>query len=203
MGLFNRNRPRPAVDPAVLFRKPLDASTPAPPASPQASASASTPFTAPDVDDWSSSERIRGEWTELESPSEGLLGWRNGMRLYDDGPIPAQRFNVAEYLSRGLSRTLYASPLFSDDEAAETVRRMLRLIETMPAEPAALRPFAGRLARLALEVTRQKHWQPAAFGGDGRITAEILSADRTGLVGASVSAPGIPAEDYLRHFFDD
>jgi hypothetical protein len=35
-------------------------------------------------------ENIRNEWrTQLESVDDSVVAWRNGMRMYDDGPVPA------------------------------------------------------------------------------------------------------------------
>ena len=68
------------------------------------------------------------------------------MTLFDKGAIPVQRVNTAEYLTRGRPHQLFLEPILSDGQVAETVRRILRLVETAPAEPAFLRQFADRSA---------------------------------------------------------
>jgi hypothetical protein len=155
---------------------------------------------APQVD-WSDDERIRAEWPpgQLEGTDGARLGWSNGMALYEQGPAPAQLLNVAEYLTRGLAYTYLGQPLMTDDQAAETVRRILHLISVMPADgPPVLAHIATRLARLALAVTRQKSWQPPSFGGDGRVGEELLRAPA---IVDAVAAPGVARNDNLRHFF--
>jgi hypothetical protein len=152
--------------------------------------------------DWSSSENIRQEWSgHLESPDQALLAWRNGMRLFDEGPIPMQRLNVAEYMTRALAYSLVDRPLLSDDEAIITVRRVLHMIDQVPTDPPWLMEFVPRLARLALAICRENRWQPASLGGDDTISDEILGTARDGAVWNAVQAPGIPHEGLMNHFF--
>lgn len=152
--------------------------------------------------DWSDPQHVIAEWTsQLESPDQARLGWENGMRLYENDPIPGQRLNYAEYMTRGLAYDLFDKPLVPRELAPETVRRILRLIEAVPDEPAWLADFAPRIARLGLAVARKHGWQATALGGDGQVTDEILSADREGFVWSSVRSPGVPVEDTMKHFF--
>ncbi|WP_433616709.1 hypothetical protein ACQP2P_15575 [Dactylosporangium sp. CA-139114] len=151
-------------------------------------------------EDWSDDARIRAEWTsQLQGVEEGRLGWTNGMRLFEQQPVAAQLLNVAEYLTRGLAYTYLGQPLITDEQAAETVRRVLRAISDMPPTvPSFQREFAPRLVRLALAVARQQGSQPVSLGGDGRIGEGLLRAD---VVIDAISAPGVARADRLRHFF--
>lgn len=151
--------------------------------------------------DWSDDERIRAEWPpgQLEGTAAARLGWSNGMALYERGPAPAELLNVAEYLTRGLAYTYLGHPLITDDQAAETTRRILHLIAALPPDgPPLQTQIAARLARLALAVTRQKSWQPPSLGGTGHLPAELL---RSPAVVDAVAAPGVARNDNLRHFF--
>jgi hypothetical protein len=162
---------------------------------------AEEPRAAPQPEeDWSDDVRIRAEWTsQLQGVEEGRLGWSNGMRLFEQQPVAAQLLNVAEYLTRGLAYTYLGQPLVTDEQAAETVRRVLRAISDMPPTvPSFQREFAPRLVRLALAVARQQGWQPVSLGGDGQIGEGLLRAD---VVIDAVSVPGVARENYLRHFF--
>jgi hypothetical protein len=159
------------------------------------------PVTPAPAVDWSDDGRIRAEWPpgQLEGPAGGRLGWSNGMALYEQGPGSPQLLNVAEYLTRGLAYTYIGKPLMSDDQAAETVRRIFHLIAALPGGgPAVLDQIAARLVRLALAVTRQKGWQPPSLGGDGQITDDLLRAP---VVIDAIGAPGVARNDNLRHFF--
>lgn len=152
--------------------------------------------------DWSDPQHVIAEWTgQLESPDQARLGWENGMRLYENDPIPGQRLNYAEYMTRGLAYDLFDKPLVPRELAPETVRRILRLIEAVPEEPAWLAKYAPRIARLGLAVARKHGWQPTTLGGDGQVTDEIMSADREGFVWSAVRSPGVPVEDTMKHFF--
>jgi len=151
---------------------------------------------------WADVENIRNEWrTQLESADDSMVAWRNGMRMYDDGPVPAQRLNTAEYMTRALGHQLFGRRLLTETDAAETVRRVLTMVELVPSEPIWLLDFAPRLARLALAVAREEGWQPVSLGGDGQVTDQILSADRRGIVWNSVRCPGIADQDVMSHFF--
>jgi len=151
-------------------------------------------------EDWSDDARIRAEWTsQLQGVEEGRLGWSNGMRMFEQQPHAGQLLNVAEYLTRGLAYTYLGQPLITDEQAAETVRRVVRAISDMPPTvPSFQREFAPRLVRLALAVARQRGWQPVSLGGDGQLGEDLLRAD---VVIDAVGAPGVAREDYLRHFF--
>lgn len=175
MSLFRR-RPKPVPGPPIDLRKP-----------------------PPDPSD---DAVIRAEWTSLETPEAAREGWANGMALFDQGPPPGQLINVAEYLSRGLAYTYVAEPQIDDAQAVEAVRRILRVADAVDG-PEFLRGMAGKFARLALAVARQKGWQPVELGGDGQVTDEILGAGRDGIVWGSVAAPGVGRDDVMRHFFGE
>ncbi|GIE12144.1 hypothetical protein [Paractinoplanes ferrugineus] len=151
--------------------------------------------------DWSDDERIRAEWPpgQLDGTDGARLGWSNGMALYERGPTSAQLLNVAEYLTRGLAYTYLGKPLITDDQAAETVRRILHLIAALPTPgPPIQDVLAARLTRLALAVTRRRSWQPPSLGGDGSVSDDLLRAPA---IVDAVAAPGVARNDNLRHFF--
>lgn len=126
--------------------------------------------------DWTDPQTIRAEWEgQVQGNDDGMLGWRNGTRMFEEGLVPAQTLNVAEYLTRGLSYHLF-DPILTDQQAKVAAQRVLGLIDQVPSEPAFLAQFAPRISRLALTVAREKRWQPASLGGDGSITTEILGA---------------------------
>jgi len=183
---------------SLFKRKPsAPSSVPAPPSSRERR------WELPDSTvDWSDVENIRKEWDgQLEGVDQGLLGWGNGMHMYDQGPVLGQRMNVAEYMTRALGYDVLDQPILTDEQAAETCRRVLTMIETMPSEPAWPQEFAPRLARLALAVTRKHRWQPTSLGGDGQVTEQILSADRKWIVWNCVRSSGIVEEDAMTHCF--
>lgn len=156
--------------------------------------------TSPEVD-WSDIESVKAEWTSLESPEEALLGWRNGMRMFEEDSWPNQRMNVAEYMTRALAYDLGESPLLDEEAALETVRRVLIACDRIPRD-FGLVESAPRLARLALTVAKIHQWQPASLGGSGLVDAEITGADRDWIVWRAVAIPGVPADESMRRFFD-
>lgn len=153
--------------------------------------------------DWTDPANVRAEWQgQLEGEDEGLLGWRNGMRLFEGEFPPGQAMNIAEYMTRGLGYHLF-TPVISDADAAITARRILQLVDAVPAEPPFLAEFAPRLSRLALTIIREKGWQATALGGDGSITDEIVGARSDGLVVYSAQCPGVTADATWPHFFGE
>lgn len=67
------------------------------------------------VEDWRDPQAVRAEWVnELRGAEAGLLGWRNGTHMCEEGGFPTQRFNAAEYLTRGLAHHLF-TPILSDE----------------------------------------------------------------------------------------
>jgi hypothetical protein len=67
--------------------------------------------------DWTDVANVRAEWDDqLEGPDKAELGWHNGTRMYQEGVIPAQKLNVAEYITRGLAYHLFI-PIISDTDA--------------------------------------------------------------------------------------
>ncbi len=186
MSLFRR-QPQPEINPMIH-----QATNPTP-SPPRPNAMTTT--------DWADTDNIRGEWTDLESEDQAMLSWRNGMSMYDQGPIPAQRLNVAEYITRALAYTLVGRPLLSDEQAVESVRRVLTMLASLPAEPAWLADFAPRLIRLALAVARMHSWQPTALGGDGHIPDDLVVQVHNGPFWGSITSPGIDRDEVIRHFF--
>ena len=151
-------------------------------------------------DGWSDVGSVRAEWTGLEPPEEALLGWHNGMRMFDEDSIPNQRMNAAEYMTRALAYDLGESPLLDEEATLETTRRVLILCDRIPRDFASAE-FAPRLARLALTVAKLHQWQPASYGGSGLVDAEITGADRDWIVWRSVGVQGVAADESMRRFF--
>ena len=181
---------------ALFGRKAKSTST-----APSTPLSRSEPAPAPTID-YSDLAQVRNEWAgRLETPDDGMLGWRNGMSLYNQTPVPGQRLNVAEYMTRALAYHLIGPPLLDDGDAVETVRRVLTLVEAIPSDPPWMLQFAPPLSRLALAVCREKGWQATTLGGDGQVTGEILQARHDGPVWMSIQAPGVAQSDAMKHFF--
>jgi hypothetical protein len=120
--------------------------------------------------------------------------------MFEEGVISGQKLNVAEYITRGLAYHLF-TPILSDRDALDASRRVLALVDQIPAEPAFFAEFGPKLARLALAVIREKGWQPSSLGGDDSVADEILGARQDGLVLYSVRCPGVSTEDTWRNFF--
>lgn len=151
--------------------------------------------------DWTILENIRSEWeNQLEGTDQGRLGWSNGTRMFQEGVIPGQKSNVAEYITRGLAYHLF-TPILTDADALVASRRVLTLVDEIPAVDAFFARFGPKAARLALAVIREKGWQPASLGGDDSVTDEILGARPDGLVVYAARSRGVLAEDAWKHFF--
>lgn len=151
--------------------------------------------------DWRNPQAIRAEWAnQLEGENGARLGWVNGTRMFEEGVIPGQKLNVAEYITRGLAYHLF-NPILTDDQAKVAAQQVLILIDEIPAEPAFFAELGPRLSRLALTVIREKGWQPHSLGGDGSITEEILGARSEGLVLYSARCPGVSFDQTWSHFF--
>lgn len=178
------------------------AQRPARPATASTSSGLATAAGLPEpTEDWRSPQAVRAEWADqLEGVEGGRLGWGNGRRMFEEGVVPGQKLNVAEYITRGLAYHLF-NPILTDEQAQDAARCVLILIEQTPAEPPYLAAFGPRLSRLALTVIREKGWQPTGLGGDGSITDEILGARTDGLVFYSARCPGVPLDQTWNHFF--
>lgn len=120
--------------------------------------------------------------------------------MFEEGVIPGQKLNVAEYITRGLAYHLF-DPILTDEQAKVAAQRVLILVDELPAELAFFAEFGPRLSRLALTVIREKGWQPQSLGGDGSITEQILGARSDGLVLYSARCPGVPLDQTWSHFF--
>lgn len=147
--------------------------------------------------DWADPEAVLAEWRhDPEAPH-----WGRAMELFDEGPVPAQRYNVAEYFTRRLKTALFDPSAMPDDLTAEVCRRILVLMSDVPAEPAwiaeAHRTSGLRLIRLPLAIMRDRGWQPPKYGGDGTVRADL---DVEPIV-AAVATSRAPDGDHLRYFF--
>jgi hypothetical protein len=151
--------------------------------------------------DWADPEEVLAEWrNDSEEPN-----WGNAMEMFDQGPIPAQRYNVAEYLTRRLKLALLDRSALPDDLTdeliAEVCRRVLVLLGDVPAEPAWVaeshREFGPRLIRLSLAIMRERGWQSAQYGGNGTVRVNL---DRPPIVSA-LATTCAPDGQYLRYFF--
>jgi hypothetical protein len=150
----------------------------------------------PDTD-WADPETILAEWrNDTEAPN-----WGAAMRMFDEGPPPGQRINVAEYFTRRLKLCLFDASSLPDDVTAEVSRRILVLLANVPTEPDWMRDahlkFAPRLVRLVLAIMRGRGWQPAKYGGNGDIDVDV---DHPVIAGA-VATTKAPDGDYLAYFF--
>ena len=153
----------------------------------------SSPTPMPDTD-WADPDSIRNEWKNVD---EDPAGWQNGWDLFEDGPAPAQRFNVAEYMTRALRLHLSGDGPLPEPLVAETCRRVLVMLDGLPAEPALLHEFAPRLIRLPLAVMRERRWQPVDFGGDGTVDVKLDTPSIT----AAVETTKAPEGRHLDYFF--
>jgi hypothetical protein len=122
--------------------------------------------------------------------------WGNGMNLFETGP-PGQRFNSAEYMSRGFCNVLFEPDFMGDADVAVTIERMLMVFDTSKIAADIYAEIAAKRIRLALTVMRQRGWQPTPLGGNGRIN---LNLD-TPRIRASLSFDGISADKSLENFF--
>lgn len=52
--------------------------------------------------DWADPEAVLAEWRNSNEPPN----WGNAWSMFDEGPIPAQQLNVAEYFTRKLKTVL-------------------------------------------------------------------------------------------------
>lgn len=182
----------------VLFRKrakPPSFSVPPPPEDDELW----RPEIVPSAIDWRDVENIKAEWPITNADvEEDLLGWRNGMRMAVQDEAPGQRFNEAEYITRGLRYSLYEGSPLTDDEAAESVRLVLQQLHRAPvATMEMMSVFVPKLVRLALAVMRERGWQPAELGGTGRVNLDL----NTPIVLSAIATTASPDGDYLQYFF--
>lgn len=54
--------------------------------------------------------------------------------MFEENVIPAQKLNAAEYITRGLAYHWF-TPILSDSEALVASKRVLVLVDQVPAEP--------------------------------------------------------------------
>jgi hypothetical protein len=139
----------------------------------------------------SSYPAIDDEWPRRSPSDDDLVGWRNGMRLYEQGPAPMQVVNVAEYLSREVGHDLYTQCRLPDDQIVESLRRMLEMLARTPEEPDFWLDAAQGLVRLCFAVIRRRGWQPRELHGDGTLDFKAVAENRRVFEGAIEG--GLPA----------
>lgn len=180
-------RPEPSVHEARAPEPLASGRVSAPPA----------PRPVPDID-WADPESVFAEWrNDTEAPD-----WGAAMRMFDEGPPPGQRINVAEYFTRRLKLCLFDRSSLPEHVTAEVARRILVLLVDVPTEPDWIRDahlrFAPKLVRLALAIMRDRGWQPAKYGGNGYV--EFDDVDHPVIAGA-VATTRAPDGRYLAYFF--
>lgn len=141
-------------------------------------------------------DNVRSEWNMENSDYQDPRAWGNGMRLFETGP-PAQQFNAAEYMSRGFCNVLFDPNHMDDESVAVTIERMLLVFDRGPITDDLHAEMAAKRIRLALAVLRERGWQPAALGGNGRMNVSL----DTPRIRASLSCDGVAPEKSLEHFF--
>jgi hypothetical protein len=152
--------------------------------------------------DWSAKadpayvENVRAEWDMSNPDYHYPPAWGNGMRLFETGP-PGQRFNSAEYMSRGFCNVLYDPNFMDDDSVAVTIERMLLVFGSGNISSDIEARIAARCIRLALVVMRERAWQPEALGGTNRMKLEL----DTPRIRASLSCVEVVSDKSLEHFF--
>lgn len=154
------------------------------------------------------SETIHREWIDkLGGRDQGMLAWRNGTRMFFEDHPQAQRFNLAEYMTRALAFHLVGEPLLDDDDAVLTAHRMALLLQNLPlAQPGdwSVDPeieWVTRLARLPLAVIRDRGWQSDELGGNGRADEMLKEIRLDGVFVAAVRPVGVTNDHALRNFF--
>jgi len=152
--------------------------------------------------DWSAKadpaviDNVRAEWNMSDPDYNDPRAWGNGMHLFETGP-PAQRFNAAEYMSRGFCNVLFDPTFMDDANVAVTIERMLLVFDSCEIDWDVQAEIAAKRIRLALMVMRERGWQPTTLAGSGRID---LNLD-TPRIRASLAYPGVSADKSLEHFF--
>lgn len=144
----------------------------------------------PDTD-WRDPETILSEWRNQSDPDN----WGNAMAMFDEGPVPGQRVNVAEYLTRRLKFVLLGQSELPDDLVAEACRRVLVLLS----QPVLdwQEEFVPRIVRLPLAIMRDRGWQPAKYGGDGTVDVNLDVPPISQAVATTLAS----GDDYLGYFF--
>lgn len=147
--------------------------------------------------DWADPEVVRVEWRDDHEKPD----WGGAMELFDEGPIPAQQLNVAEYFTRKLKLALFDRSALPDELTAEVCRRVLVLLSHVPTDPPWVSEthwkFGPRLIRLPLAIMRDRNWQPVQYGGDGTVDVDL----NVGPVVSAVATTRAPHGQYLHYFF--
>lgn len=170
-----------------FFRSRREHQAPSPP-----TPAASVPST-----DWADPEAVFAEWrNDREEPN-----WGAAWTMYNEGPVPGQRLNVAEYFTRVLKLALFDRTAMPDEQTAEVCRRVLVLLSEVPQAPAWIgethRKFGPRLIRLPLAIMRDRGWQPVQYGGNGRVSVDIDVEPIIQAVATTIALDG----RFLDHFF--
>ena len=152
--------------------------------------------------DWSAKadpadiENVRAEWNINDPDYRDPRAWGNGMRLFETGP-PGQRFNAAEYMSRGFCNVLFDPNSMDDESVAVTIERMLIVFDKGPISSNLEAEIAAKRIRLALAVMRERGWQPIPLDGTSRMNVDL----DTPRIRASLSCAAVPSHQSLEHFF--
>jgi hypothetical protein len=152
--------------------------------------------------DWSAKadpavlDNVRSEWDMSDPDYKDPRAWGNGMHLFDTGP-PGQRFNAAEYMSRGFCNVLFDPSFMDDASVAVTIERMLQVFDTCEIQWPVQAEIAAKRLRLALTVMRERGWQPKTLGGSGQMGVNL----DTQRIRASLACSGASADKSLEHFF--
>jgi hypothetical protein len=156
------------------------------------------PQQQPAVTDWSDIKNVLAKWTaEPFDRDADALGFQNGMRLADQGPVPGQRFNCAEYMSRGLKHSLRGEDLFQSELIAESLPKCLLLLDGAPTLGGFMDEYRLTIVRLVLTIMRQRGWQTVELAGDGTVN---LNLD-IGLVREALRYDPIEPLNIVKHFF--
>lgn len=141
-------------------------------------------------------DNVKAEWNMNNSDYHDPRAWGNGMRLFETGP-PGQRFNAAEYMSRGFCNVLFHPNFMNDDDVEVTIERMLAVFDAAKISSNIEAEIAAQRIRLALAVMRERAWQPTTLGGTGRMNLDLDSPR----IRASLASAAIPPDRSLEHFF--
>lgn len=157
-----------------------------------------SPSPEPALTDWSNIDAIKAEWAKQSfDHDQDLLGFQNGMRLAREDSTPAQLFNYAEYMTRGLKHSLMGEDIACDDEIADALERVLLLLERTKIMHEMQYEYRRTLVRLALAITKDKGWQPDDLGGNGRVHANFESP----MVRDALRYDPVPPSEVTQRFF--
>lgn len=140
---------------------------------------------------------VRAEWQATSEEQDTVLAWQNGMRLFDQGVVPGQWSNVAEYMTRALRAHLLGSGPISEEDVPESVRRVIEACERVP-QPDPYAAFTNKYARLALAITKDRSWQPIDLGGSATVRVVDNGATRRALAARGVNDDVVVSRFFVR-----